>query len=52
MGKVSAADPVTFADANLKAIVEKTLGSSDPTPDDISAVAGLMNNLNPSLRLI
>ncbi|MCD6395713.1 MAG: leucine-rich repeat domain-containing protein [Planctomycetes bacterium] len=31
----SAAEPVTFADANLKAIVEKTLGSSDPTADDM-----------------
>ncbi len=31
----SAAEPVNFADANLKAIVEKTLGSSDPTPDDM-----------------
>ncbi len=32
---VSAAEPVKFADANLKAIVEKTLGSSDPTADDM-----------------
>lgn len=32
---VSAAEPVTFADANLKEIVEKTLGSSDPTADDM-----------------
>lgn len=30
-----AAEPVKFADANLKAIVEKTLGSSDPTADDM-----------------
>ncbi len=32
---VSAAEPVKFADGNLKAIVEKTLGSSDPTADDM-----------------
>jgi len=31
----SAAEPVKFADVNLKAIVEKTLGSSDPTADDM-----------------
>ena len=31
----SAAEPVKFADANLKAIVEKSLGSSDPTADDM-----------------
>ena len=37
----SAAEPVTFADAKLKAIVEKTLGSSDPTADDMIKLAKL-----------
>jgi internalin A len=31
----SATEPVTFADAYLKAIVEKTLGISDPSADDM-----------------
>lgn len=31
----SAAKPVEFADANLKNMVEKTLGATDPTADDM-----------------
>ncbi|RKY08701.1 MAG: hypothetical protein DRP66_03995, partial [Planctomycetota bacterium] len=37
----SAAEPVTFADAKLKAIVEKTLGSSNPTADDMLKLSKL-----------
>lgn len=56
---VFAADPVQFSDPNLKSIVEKTLGVTDPTPDDmlkltrlyagdqgISSIGGLQHATN------
>ncbi|MBN1509422.1 MAG: hypothetical protein JW955_21425 [Sedimentisphaerales bacterium] len=36
-----AQEPVYFADANLKAAVEQTLGKEDPTPEDMLALTSL-----------
>lgn len=38
---VTAAEPVKFADARLKSMVEKTLGSTDPTADDMKNLTKL-----------
>ena len=38
---VMAQDPVYFADANLKAAVERELGIPDPTPTDMLLLIGL-----------
>ncbi|MFB0524907.1 MAG: hypothetical protein ACETVZ_05160 [Phycisphaerae bacterium] len=44
MGATVSAQPVVFADANLKAAIEDTLGISDPTPADMLGLTILRAN--------
>ncbi len=41
VGTAAAETPVYFADATLKAIVEASLGKTDPTPTDLLALTGV-----------
>jgi hypothetical protein len=47
-----AEEPVFFADANLKAVVEETLGITDPTPIDMLELTELSANAREMQRIL